>query len=146
MSTETSKIREIISIAEEYGCLAFHDWNPRLDTPGFPDLVIVGPYGTIFRELKADKWSAITKAQKRWLHLFHASGLDAGFWYYKDVEDGRVRSEIAALTVEPDDFHDTADMRWSRALGSLPGHPLISPTGTRLPVGVKNPAVDKLSL
>lgn len=53
--TETELRRKIIKIAWHYGALVHHCVrSDRCIGSGFPDLVIAGPRGVIFAELKSD--------------------------------------------------------------------------------------------
>ena len=65
---------------------------------GFPDLVIVGPAGVLFRELK-NATNKLSPEQVSWLHTLDLAGADAGVWRPEDWARGRGRiaDEIHAL-------------------------------------------------
>lgn len=64
---------------------------------GFPDLVIVGPLGVIFRELKV-KGRIAAFEQRRWGHSLIHSGQDWAVWTEHDYMDGRITNQIAAIS------------------------------------------------
>jgi hypothetical protein len=67
------------------------------DGKGFPDVVIVGPGGSLMRELKAEgKYP--TPEQREWLAWLTAAGLDAGVWKPCDWRSGRIERELRAIS------------------------------------------------
>lgn len=74
----------------------YHTHNSRRSEPGFPDLVIAGPGGILFRELKTAT-GHITPEQDRWLALLAVSG-DAGVWRPADLYNGTIGRQLQALT------------------------------------------------
>lgn len=66
------------------------------DGKGWPDLVIVGPSGSLLRELKAEgKYP--TPEQKLWLACLTDAGLDAGVWKPRDWHSDRIKQELQAI-------------------------------------------------
>lgn len=66
------------------------------DGKGWPDVVVVGPGGSLFRELKAEgKYP--TPEQKVWLAWLTAAGEDAGVWKPRDWHSGRIQDELRAI-------------------------------------------------
>lgn len=66
------------------------------DGAGWPDLVIVGPGGSLLRELKAEgKYP--TPEQKVWLAWLTAAGEDAAVWRPRDWRSGRIQDELRAI-------------------------------------------------
>ena len=53
------------------------------DGKGFPDLVIIGPRGVLYRELKGPRGSLSTE-QDAWLAALTDAGQDAGVWRETD--------------------------------------------------------------
>lgn len=65
---------------------------------GFPDLVIVGPGGALFAELKCAD-DTVSPEQRGWLARLTGAGLMAVIWEPLDIFTGRVETELAALCV-----------------------------------------------
>lgn len=57
--------------------------TPMAGDKGFLDLVIAGPNGLLFRELKTEK-GKVTEGQQKWLWTLRESGHDAGIWRPSD--------------------------------------------------------------
>ncbi len=77
------------------GLLTYHTHHSRRSEPGFPDLVVVGPHGVIFRELKADR-GRLSPDQRRWLDRLTQAGADAAVWR-PDAWPGRVLTELVGI-------------------------------------------------
>jgi hypothetical protein len=93
------KIRDIRKLA---GCplLWSHAWTSINSPAGFPDLVIIGPYGIIFAELKREGENP-TPEQLKWLTMLRALGYRAYVWRPSDLYSGLITREITALTTLP---------------------------------------------
>lgn len=69
-------------------------------TPGIPDLVITGPGGTIFRELK-NEYEGTSPDQDRWAKALYRPGTAPerpwALWRPADWASGRVAAELAAV-------------------------------------------------
>ncbi len=63
---------------------------------GFPDLLIVGPAGLLFREIKP-AGGQLRGAQKAWQWKLRGAGQNAGEWRPVDWRIGRIADELAAL-------------------------------------------------
>lgn len=66
------------------------------DGAGFPDLVIVGPGGVLFRELKTER-GQLGPEQTLWGEALTAGGADWGVWRPGDMRSGRIESELSEL-------------------------------------------------
>lgn len=66
------------------------------DGKGFPDLVIVGPGGVLYRELKSATGKPSAE-QEMWLSVLALADQDVGFWRPVDLTCGRIQSELRAL-------------------------------------------------
>lgn len=66
------------------------------DGKGFPDLVLVGPGGVLYRELKAEA-GRLEPAQKRWRDALQAAGADWAVWRPSDLLAGRVDAELKTI-------------------------------------------------
>jgi hypothetical protein len=64
---------------------------------GFPDWVIAGPNGLLFRELKRQDGS-LTAQQKAWLARLELLGMDVGVWRPSDLLSGRIARELIAIS------------------------------------------------
>jgi hypothetical protein len=74
----------------------FHAVDSRRITAGWPDSVIVGPRGVLFRELKTQKEKP-RPAQQVIIDQLAAAGLDVGVWRPEDWLTHRVHREILAV-------------------------------------------------
>lgn len=63
---------------------------------GFPDWVICGPGGLIFREAKSDDGRR-SLAQIAWGKALTAAGQDYAIWRPADWENGRIDTELRAI-------------------------------------------------
>ncbi len=79
------------------GVLGYHTYDSRRSPAGFPDWVIVGPGGIIFRELKGEA-TRVSKQQLQWLAALAKVGQDAAVWRPTDLYSGRIAAELAQLT------------------------------------------------
>lgn len=86
----------VVAMAKRRGLLVYHTHDSRRSQPGFPDLVIVGPGGLIFRELKSPTGKA-TFDQMQWLQTLAATGADAGLWRPANLRDGLIEKTLARL-------------------------------------------------
>lgn len=73
--------------------LHYHTHRSQRSEPGFPDSVIVGSRGILFRELKSDVGRPSAE-QVRWLHRLGQAGADAGIWTPQDRRTGRILNEL----------------------------------------------------
>jgi hypothetical protein len=70
---------EVMMLAKAMGMLAYHPFRSMKSVPGFPDTVIVGHRGLLFRELKMPK-GVVSSAQAHWIAALTEAGCDAGVW------------------------------------------------------------------
>lgn len=66
------------------------------DGKGFPDLLIVGSKGVLYRELKTAK-GLLTPDQKAWLECLKAAGQNAAIWRTEHLPSGLILREIQAV-------------------------------------------------
>lgn len=69
----------------------------RCEGPGLPDLIIAGPGGVIFREVKSASAPQIRADQKAWLRMLSSSGADVAVWNQADLHSGRVVQQLDRL-------------------------------------------------
>lgn len=101
------------------GLLLYHTHDSRHSYPGYPDLVIVGPGGVLFRELKSAT-GRVTKDQKIWLSALQYHGLDVGIWRPADMANGRIGRELQAIRRRP---RSQAPIRVPSTVHQLPALP-----------------------
>jgi len=66
------------------------------DGKGFPDLVLVGPCGVLYRELKTER-GRLSPEQLRWRDALQAAGADWAVWKPSDLLAGRVDAELKTI-------------------------------------------------
>ena len=93
--TEAEFQRAVIDLCRWLGLHYFHDNDSRRNRAGFPDLVICGNGGVLYRELKTER-GRIRPEQATWLDRLRQAGADADVWRPSDMS--RVTSELKALT------------------------------------------------
>ena len=69
----------ILDLVRALGLQAYHTHDSRRSQKGFPDLVIVGSNGVLYRELKT-MTGVVTEEQKYWLSILQAAGADVAIW------------------------------------------------------------------
>lgn len=105
--SEDDLLRTVIDMAQRMGVLVAHfrpaqsktgRWLTAVqgDGKGFPDLVVAGGGGVLFRELKAAKGST-TPEQRRWLGMLTTAEADADVWRPADLQSGRIEAELRAI-------------------------------------------------
>ncbi len=83
-------------LADLPGLRCYHTYDSRRSPHGFPDLVIAGEHGVLWRELKRET-GRLTLPQIGWLDVLTAAGQDAGTWRPSDLICGRIARELAGL-------------------------------------------------
>jgi hypothetical protein len=82
------------------------------DNRGFTDLMIVGPGGVIFRELKTEAGmrpgARLRPDQTTWRYRLTAAGQDWAIWTPKDRASGLIESELCALETPDEDTDEWA--------------------------------------
>lgn len=82
----------VTQLCRSLGLRVYHTHDSRRSEPGFPDLVIVGPRGVLWRELKTQK-GRIRPEQQEWLDALTSAGQDAAVWRPDDW-DTRIQDEL----------------------------------------------------
>lgn len=97
--TERQLEDQVRALVKDLGLKGFHVWQQHAQRAerGFPDWVIAGPGGHIFRELKREAEKPAPR-QQEWLALLAFGGADAGVWKPSDLYSGRIARELTALT------------------------------------------------
>lgn len=100
--TEDQLLSAVRDLCRLYQLTSYHTHRSDRSDPGFPDLVIVGPAGVLFRELKTAA-GKLTADQRRWQTELHAAGADVAVWRPADLLGGGVGDQLRALrTVRKD--------------------------------------------
>lgn len=95
--TEAMLQASVMDLARTHRLLAFHVYDSRRSAGvGFPDLVIAGRGGVIFRELKNDVLQP-TPEQMTWLGTLAEGGADAALWRPEAWLSGQVAEVLARL-------------------------------------------------
>jgi hypothetical protein len=108
--TETAFQQQVIDLARLYQWMAYHTFDSRRSTAGFPDLVLVRAPEIIIAELKAEK-GTLSPAQREWIA---ALGLVEEAIAQRTPEH-LIRDRLFEVNVwRPSDF-DAINRRLSRA-------------------------------
>jgi hypothetical protein len=76
----------VTDLCDLLGLKWHHETDSRKSKEGFPDLVICGPGGVIFAELKTEK-GKVSKAQDEWLSALSVASMLAVVWRPSDWVD-----------------------------------------------------------
>jgi hypothetical protein len=74
----------------------YHVADSRRSAAGWPDWVIIGGRGVLWRELKS-AYGALTAEQRQVGYLLQAAGADWDVWRPLDFVTGRIAQEIAEI-------------------------------------------------
>lgn len=97
LMTEAELMTEIRGLVDEYELQAFHESDSRRSWgKGFPDLVIAGPGGCIYRECKTEHGS-LSPEQREWKRVLQASGQRWALWRPTQLVNGTIETELAAV-------------------------------------------------
>lgn len=82
--------QRITDLCDVLRLMWYHNPDSRRSNAGFPDLVIVGPRGMLYAELKAQH-GKVTKDQRRWLDLLEHNGAEVHVWRPSDWRQVELR-------------------------------------------------------
>ncbi len=100
---EDELLRTINRMAQERHLLLFHCRNSIGSLGrGFPDMVIAGPGGTAFAELKTNG-AALTPDQRHWGSVLEKSGQLWLVWRPRDLQAGVIEDVLNGLAVYKQD-------------------------------------------
>lgn len=85
----------VVKVARLLGCIVYHTHDSRRSAKGFPDLVIVGSHGHLFRELKTDE-GRVSPEQSEWIARLAKAGADVAVWRPADWPHA-VHEQIRAI-------------------------------------------------
>lgn len=92
--TEATLQADVTKMCRNLGLRYFHCSIPQFSKAGFPDLVIVGSAGVLWRELKREN-GRVSQRQEEWLADLRRAGQDAGVWRPADLVSGVIATELA---------------------------------------------------
>lgn len=105
--SEEDLLGAVLDMAATYGIRTAHfrpakterGWRTPVsgDGKGWPDLVLVGPRGVLFRELKS-RAGRPSVEQEAWLVALDRAGLSADVWRPTDLRSGRILAELRAVS------------------------------------------------
>lgn len=116
--TEDELLAEVTALCDRLGLLWHHDpdphrfglrrireWFTRSGSKGFPDLVIAGRRGIIFRELKVDSETSAEQDLWGWALQRGRATTDSrvltwGIWQPGDLEHGVIKFELEVIAGE----------------------------------------------
>lgn len=102
--TETELLVEIQDLLERHREIRWHhcgDSRRCGGKTGLPDLVIAGPGGLLFAELKTDT-ADTSAAQDAWHWLLSRPGVRVEIWRPQDLADGFIALTLARIAEEPE--------------------------------------------
>lgn len=83
-------------IMDDLGLWGYHPYDSRRSQPGWPDWVILGPRGALFRELKAEG-RQLTPEQRSVGARLISSGLNWAVWRPRDLFNGVIPAQMLAI-------------------------------------------------
>jgi hypothetical protein len=96
--TEKALQDAVYDCARRLGWMAYHVFDARRSTPGFPDLILIKPPRLIVAELKTHT-GRLSPAQREWLDRFRAiDGVEVYVWRTKDWLEGTVEAILRGET------------------------------------------------
>lgn len=98
--TEAQLQAAIIGLCKLLGLDCFHVRNSRGMAPGWPDLVIIGPHGILYRELKSEA-GVLSPDQRRVGSRLTAAGGNWAVWRPRDLRNRVVEQQLRALLPPP---------------------------------------------
>jgi hypothetical protein len=100
--TEAQLDRLVFDYARWRKVYAYHTRDSRGSARGFPDWVLVGPGGILYRENKTAS-GRVTVDQRAWGMALVAAGGNWSVWREADWHAGRIRREIDQIANVPED-------------------------------------------
>lgn len=94
--TEAQLQASVLELCRDLGLYAYHTYDSRRCEPGWPDLVIVGAGGILFRELK-DQRNMPTPEQRHVGRLLLAAGASWAIWRPGDLVTGQILDQLSAV-------------------------------------------------
>lgn len=95
--TEAELLEQVRDACRALRLRAYHTHDSRRSEPGFPDLVIVGPRGILYRELKTQK-GRVRPDQADWIFDLTRARQNAGLWRPTDLLNGTILDQLRTIT------------------------------------------------
>src|SRR5258708_35137386 len=95
--TETELDRNIRRLCRDLGLRCYHTHDSRRSPAGFPDLVIVGPNGVIYAELKTTT-GKLRPEQTGWRDDLIAAGQTWHLWRPDGLADGTIARTLTSIS------------------------------------------------
>lgn len=95
--TEAELEEQIRKLCEDLHVFRYHLPDSRRVDAGFPDDVLIGPGGVLFRECKTEK-GTLRAAQRLVIGLLEAAGADVKVWRPSDLYSGTIQREIIGVS------------------------------------------------
>ncbi len=94
---EADLLTGVLELCELLRLFVYHSYDSITDRcPGLPDLIIVGPGGVLWRELKSAR-GGFRPGQPPWLLALHLAGQDVGVWRPADMVSQRIAAELQQI-------------------------------------------------
>jgi hypothetical protein len=94
-------VPEVAELLDNFGgrlrWIHIPDSRLLLGSRGFPDYIIAGRRGILFRECKPRRSSPLRPGQTAWRYMLQAAGADWGVWAQEDLDDGTAERELEAI-------------------------------------------------
>ena len=87
---------KIEALCDELGLWHYHAHFPIGDDRGWPDLVIIGGHGVLFRELKSNT-GVLSSEQKRVGWKLKAAGENWAVWWPMDFSNGNIERQLEEI-------------------------------------------------
>ncbi len=84
----------VLALINTYGLFGYHPQSSY--TGGWPDWVILGPNGSLFRELKSER-GRLTPGQYDVGGWLHRAGLNWAVWRPRDLLSGTIERQLEAI-------------------------------------------------
>ena len=95
--SEAALEEHVRQLCKDLAVYRYHVPDSRRSESGFPDDVLVGPHGVLFRELKTER-GPVAPRQKVIHTLLVMAGADFAVWRPRDLLSGQIAAEIAAVS------------------------------------------------
>ncbi len=95
--TENELDKAIRRLCRDLSLRVYHTHDSRRSPAGFPDLVIVGPHGVLYAELKSVT-GKLRPEQAEWRDALFAAGQTWLLWRPDGLADGSIGATLASIS------------------------------------------------